>query len=127
MSKKQPEPNFAETFVSLVELAAKHPEATKAAFRTIDALGAVTYELTSAALNYLFPPKQEAATQEPEVLSSYVDEQQEAFADEGQEAFTAAPFWPLTEDHPVGFVNGFFPVYESPYSRMYRRPGMFRL
>lgn len=119
MSKKQPDSTFAETFVSLLVLAAKHPEATKAAFRTVDALGAVTYELTSAALDYLFPPKKEAATPQPQALPSYVDEQ--------QEAFTPAPFWTLTEDQPVGFVNGFFPVYESPYSRMYRRPGMFRL
>lgn len=117
MSKKQPESNFAETLVSLVMLAAKHPEATKTAFRTIDALGAATYELTSAALDYLFPPKREAATQEPEALSSYVDGQ--------QEALTSALFWPPVEDQPVGFVNRFFPVYESPYSRRHRGVGMF--
>ena len=62
---------------------------------------------------------------QPQALPSYADERQGAFTDGPQEAFTSAPVWPVTEDRLVGFVNGFFPVYESPYSRMYRGPGMF--
>ncbi|MGB8510748.1 MAG: hypothetical protein WCD76_20420 [Pyrinomonadaceae bacterium] len=116
MSKKQSESNFAETFVSLVMLTAKHPEATKAAFRTIDALGVVTYELTSAALDYLFPPKREAATQEPKALPSCVDEE--------QEAFMPAPLWPTTRVRLAGFVNGFTPVYENQDSGIFQIPGI---
>jgi hypothetical protein len=66
MSKKQSDSNFGETFGSLVILAAQHPKETQAAFNIINALGAVTYDLTTAALDHLFPRKTEAALPEPQ-------------------------------------------------------------
>jgi len=65
MSKKQSDSTL-EAFVSLATLAAQHPEATKAAFNVIDALGAVTYDLTTAALDYLLPRKPIASEPEPQ-------------------------------------------------------------
>jgi hypothetical protein len=112
MSKKQPDSNFGETLASLLILAARHPKETTAAVNIINALEAVTYDLTTAALDYLFPRKAIASKPEHQPLTSYVDEQ--------QEAFTPPPLWPLAEEQPVGFVNGFFPVYD-------RRPRIFRL
>lgn len=110
MSKRQADSTL-EAFVSLATLAAQHPEATKAAFTIIDALGAATYDLTTAALDYLFPRKPIAFEPEPQPLPPYVDE---------QEAFTPAPAWPLVEDRPVGLAFGCFPAYDE-------RPGIFRL
>lgn len=103
MSKKQHENNFGETFASLLILAAQHPKEAKAAHNIINALGAVTYDLTTAALDYLFPRKTEAALPEPQ--------QQEAQPSPPSifDWPSPSPFeWPSNQNSRVVWVNGNF-------------------
>jgi hypothetical protein len=121
MSKKTPDSNFVEALGAVLTAWAKYPNIVRAVFYGSREIG----DSLRAALAPKPQSNMVAASSDAQQLSSPIDESQEAFADEGQEAFTSAPLWPLMEDQPGGFVNGFFPVYESPYSRRHRGVGMF--
>jgi hypothetical protein len=103
MSKKQPENNFGETFASLLILATQHPKEAKAAYNIINALGAVTYDLTTATLDYLFPRKTETTLPEP---------QQQTAQPSPPSIFgrsSPSPFeWPSNQNSKVVWVNGNF-------------------
>ena len=123
MSKKQKSSDgIGEQLAAVVKIVDENPFLVRLMFNpNVQKIG-------QALFLFVYDKAKEALESKPQPQAlppSYVDEQQEAFTDEQQEAFTPAPFWHLTEDQPVGFVNGFFPVYESPYSRHHRGVGMF--
>lgn len=108
MTKKTSDSNFGEVLSTVLTAWAKYPDIVRAVFYGSQEIG----DTLRAAL----APKPQST-----VVSIPSNAQQSPSSlDETQEAFTPAPLWPLAENRLVGFVNGFFPVYD-------RRPGIFRL